>query len=325
MALGRSILVWIAAGSILVGCSRQGEVVNVGKFHPASERFWEVVPRESYVERIGVEFEFTEGPVWHPGGYLLFSDIPANKIYQWTGHRFSIYRDSSNQANGLLLEPGGSLLACEHQSRCVARYSTEGSREVLADRYLGRRLNSPNDLCRSFTGTLYFTDPPWGLPRQNQDPLKELPFNGVFMLRNGSLTVIDSTLSWPNGIALSPDDRNLYVANMEMTLEGSDTVMDVFWMRYRLDETGRPVDREVFYQAEDLSGPGGPDGMKVDQAGNLFVTGPGGILVIDPEGTLLGTIEIPIPATNLAFGPRGRELYITARSTVYRAGFKKVK
>jgi len=321
----RTFLIWIAAGSMIAGCSEGQIASNVAKFHPAGERFWEVVPRESYMERIGIEFEFTEGPVWHPGGYLLFTDIPANTIYQWSGQRFKVYSDSSNQANGLLLEPGGSLLACEHQSRCVARYSTAGTREVLAERYLGRRLNSPNDLCRSFTGTLYFTDPPWGLPQQNEDPLKELPFNGVFMLRNGELALIDSTLSWPNGIALSPDEQSLYVANMEMTQAGADTVIDVFWMKYRLDETGKPLGKEVFYRAEDPYRPGGPDGMKVDQAGNLFMTGPGGILVVDPAGTLLGTIELPIPATNLAFGPRGKELFVTARSTVYRMVFEKGK
>jgi gluconolactonase len=317
--------VWIVAGFMMYGCSKGQVAQNVSEFHPADDRFWEVLPRESYMERIGIEFEFTEGPVWHPGGYLLFTDIPANTIYQWSGQRFTVYSDSSNQANGLLLEPGGSLLACEHQSRCVARYSTEGTREVLADRYLGRRLNSPNDLCRSFTGTLYFTDPPWGLPLQNEDPLKEIPFSGVYMLRNGELSLIDSTLSWPNGIALSPDEKSLFVANMEMSQEGADTVFDIFWMRYRLDETGKPLGKEVFYRAGDPELPGGPDGMKVDQKGNLFVTGPGGILVIDPKGILLGTIEVPIPATNLAFGPREKELFITARSTVFRLVFNQGK
>lgn len=316
--MGRTFLIYMAAGCLLSGCGENAHTRKVGAFYPADEKFWEVLPRESYMERIGIDFDFTEGPVWHRGGYLLFTDIPASKIYRWSGNRFAIFRDSSNQANGLLVEPGGALLACEHATRCLARYSPSGEREVLADQYLGRRLNSPNDLCRSYTGTLYFTDPPWGLPARNEDPAKELPYNGVFMLRNGNLTLVDSTLSWPNGIALSPDDSYLYVANMEMEQTGEDTLIDVFWMRYQLDETGRAVGKEVFYRAMDPSLPGGPDGMKVDQAGNLFVTGPGGILVLDPEGTLLGTIEVPIPATNLAFGPRERELFVTARSTVYR-------
>jgi len=314
----KTFLIWMVAGCLLSGCSGDQTTYKVGAFYPADERFWEVVPRDSYMERIGIGFEFTEGPVWHRGGYLLFTDIPAGHIYKWTGNRFSILNDSSNQANGLLVEPGGALLACEHQTRCLARYTPSGEREVLADRYSGRRLNSPNDLCRSYTGTLYFTDPPWGLPARNEDPEKELPYNGVFMLRNGNLTLVDSTLSWPNGIGLSPDDQYLYVANMEMAQTGEDTLIEVFWLRYQLDETGRPVGKEVFYRAEDPTLPGGPDGMTVDQSGNLFVTGPGGILVLDPEGNLLGTIEPPIPATNLTFGPRGKELFITARSTVYR-------
>ncbi len=323
--MGRLLYIWVVAGWLFTGCGGTDAVEKVGAFHPADDRFWEVIPGESYVERIGMGFEFTEGPVWHREGYLLFSDIPASRIYKWTRRRFGLFSDSSHQANGLLVEPGGALIACEHGTRSVARYSTSGEREVLADRYLGRRLNSPNDLCRSYTGTIYFTDPPWGLPELNSDPAKEIPFSGVYMLRNGNLALIDSTLSWPNGIALSPDDTYLYVANLEMVQAGSDTVMDVFWMRYRLNDSGMPTGEKVFYRAADPSLPGGPDGMKADQKGNLFVTGPGGILVLDPEGTLLGTIELPIPATNLAFGPRGRVLYVTARSTVYRVVLDKGK
>lgn len=307
---------------MLAGCNRRDDPVKVGTFEAADPGFWEVVPEESYMERIGIAFQFTEGPAWHPSGFLIFSDIPAGRIYRWSGHNFDVYRDSSRQSNGLLVEPGGSLLACEHGSRSLARYTPEGERQVLADRYLGRRLNSPNDLCRSATGVLYFTDPPWGLPERNDDPSKELPFNGVFMLRNGMLSVIDSTLSWPNGIALSPDGSWLYVANVENLEGSSDAGPDVFWMRYRLDEMGRPVERSVFYRAPDPSLPGGPDGMKVDRAGNLFMTGPGGILVVNREGTLLGTIGVPLPPSNLAFGPREKELYITARSDLYRVVLK---
>ena len=313
-------IMWVFAGVLLMGCKRGEEPRKVGKLVAADERFWEVVPKESYVERIGISFEFTEGPAWHPSGYLIFSDIPANKIYRWSGRKYHLVRDSSHHSNGLLVEPGGALLACEHGSRSVVRYTPEGSRQVLADSYLGRRLNSPNDLCRSATGTIYFTDPPWGLPELNEDPGKELPFNGVYMLKNGKLTLIDSTLSWPNGIALSPDESALYVANVEITGEpgsGAEAV-DAFWVRYRLSEGGVPVSREVFYRAEDTSLPGGPDGMTVDRAGNLFLTGPGGILVVSEEGTLLGTIEVPLVPSNLTFGPREKELYITARTNLYR-------
>jgi len=152
----------------------------------------------------------------------------------------------------------------------------------------------------------------------NEDPEKDLPFNGVFRLDRGQVSLIDSTLSWPNGIALSPDERYLYVANMEILHENGEDKYDVFWMRYTLGENGEIVDRRVFYRAPDTTLPGGPDGMKVDRNGNLFVTGPGGILVLDSTGMHLGTISLPIPATNLAFGPREKEIFITARSTVYR-------
>lgn len=318
--MGKRILIWIAIGLILSGCSAGEKSRKIGKFIPMDNRFWEVVPGESYIERIGVAFEFTEGPAWHPGGYLIFSDIPASRIYQWNGKKFQPYLDSSNQANGLLVEPGGDLLTCEQRTRCVARYTIEGERVVLADRYGGRRLNSPNDLCRSSGGVIYFTDPPWGLPEQNDDPAKELPFNGVFMWRKGELSLIDSTLTWPNGIALSPDEKYLYVANMETG--GDLEKREAIWMRYQIDETGQPVDRSVFYRVEDPSLPGWPDGMKVDQSGNLFLTGPGGILVVDSGGVLLGTIELPQLPSNLTFAPGEKELFVTARSTIYRIVFE---
>jgi len=303
----------------------------VGKFIPEDEQFWEVVPRGSYMERIGMGFEFTEGPAWHPEGHLVFSDIPSGKIYSWTGRKFRVYIDSSNQSNGLETEPGGALLVCEHQSRSVSRYTLNGSKEIMAHRYTGRRLNSPNDLCRSTLGVLYFTDPPWGLPGLNDDPAKELPFNGVFMLRNGQLTCIDSTLSWPNGIALSPDERFLYVANVEPGTDRGGAEpwetpveeMEVFWMRYHLNTQGEVEKREVFYRAGNPTLQGGPDGMEVDRRGNLVVTGPGGILVVDPAGKWLGTIEVPEIPSNLAFSPRDRELYITARSNLYRIVFER--
>jgi gluconolactonase len=248
----------------------------------------------------------------------VLSDIPGNTIYRWTGKKYVVFRQPSNQANGLLFRPGGDLLACEHGSRSITRFSPTGKLTTVVDRYQGKRLNSPNDLCRSSLGAIYFTDPPWGLPEQNNDPAKELPYNGVYRLYQGEMTLIDSTLSWPNGIALSPDERYLYVANMEISRSNGEDQYDVFWMRYRLNAAGEVEDKSIFYRAPDTSLPGGPDGMKVDQLGNLFVTGPGGILVLDTTGTHLGTISIPIPATNLAFGPKEKELFVTARSTVYR-------
>lgn len=307
---------------VISGCFSRKDRHQIGTFIPENERFWEVIPRNAVVERIGIAFEFTEGPAWHPDGFLIFSDIPANTIYRWTGKKYRIFRNPSHQANGLLVEPDGAIVACEHESRSLTRYPPVGGQTVLADRFRGKRLNSPNDLCKSSTGCIYFTDPPWGLPLTNEDPDKELPFNGVFRLYNDSLTLIDSTLSWPNGIALSPDERYLYVANLEIIRVNGEDQYQVFWMRYTLNERGEAEEKTIFFTASDTSLPGGPDGMKVDKTGNLFLTGPGGILVVDAEGTHLGTISIPEPATNLAFGPKEKELYITARSTVVRMNLK---
>ena len=312
----------ILSGMLLFGCRAKEEVFPVGEFLPENDRFWEVVPRGAVVERIGMNFEFTEGPAWHPNGFLVFSDIPGNTIYRWTGRKFVIFRDSSNYANGLLFMNGGDLLACEHGSRSITRYSPTGKLTTVVDSFQGSRLNSPNDLCRSLSGAIYFTDPPWGLSELNNDPEKELAYNGVFRWKNGDMILIDSTLSWPNGIALSPDESHLYVANMEILQEDGEEQYDVFWIRYKLNENGEVVDRKIFFRATDTTLPGGPDGMCVDMNGNLFVSGPGGILVLDSEGVHLGTISIPIPATNLAFGPREKELFITARSTVYRVSMQ---
>ena len=315
-------LIFTFAGMLIWSCTSRKEVLQIGQFLPENERFWEVISKEAVAERIGIAFEFTEGPAWHPDGYLIFSDIPANTIYEWTGKKYRVFRSPSNNANGLLAEDDGSVLACEHASRSLTRYSSEGVLTVLADRYNGKKFISPNDLCMASNGAIFFTDPPWGLPERNDDPGKELPYNGVFRWYKGEVTLIDSTLSWPNGIALSPDDKYLYVANMEIIKVNGADQYQVFWMRYTLDEVGGVEGKDLFFTATDTSLPGGPDGMNVDRDGANCITGPGGILVVDPEGTHLGTIGIPIPAANLAFGPKEKELFITARSTVLKIDIK---
>lgn len=318
----KKIIQFLVIALLLAGCKGEEKGIQVGTFTANSDLFWEVIPKDAVAERIGVRFTFTEGPAWHPDGFLLFSDIPENTIYSLDGKKYAEFRKPSNNSNGLLVERGGSVLACEHGSRSLTRISTDGTASTLVDNYQGRRLNSPNDLCRSVDGSIFFTDPPWGLPGKNEDPDKELPFNGVFMFKDGELSLIDSTLSWPNGLALSPDEKYLYVANFEGSQASDASEWEVFWMRYELDLDGRVVERSRFFQADDLSLPGGPDGMKVDKNGNLYLTGPGGILVVTPEGEHLGTIGLPLPPSNLAFGPREKELYVTARSTVVRISLK---
>lgn len=312
------VLVVLAAICCLDGCKSAPLETQVGTFTAEDDRFWDVVSPEALAERIGVRFQFTEGPAVKSDGSLLFSDIPANTIYHWSGKKFIEFRKPSNKTNGLLALRDGSILACEHGSRSLTRLSSDGTLDTLAHLYQGKKLNSPNDLCRSRTGRIYFTDPPWGLPGRNEDPEKELPYNGVYMLKNGELSLLDSTLSWPNGIALSPDERYLYVANFEGSPGSDRSEWEVFWMRYELDERGSVLNKSRFFQAKDLSLPGGPDGMKVDKHGNLFASGPGGILVISPEGEHLGTIGLPVSVTNLAFGPGEKLLYVTARDILVR-------
>jgi gluconolactonase len=316
----RIVLLCIVGCILVVGCKSKPAVHQIGTFDAISEEFWDVVPRDAVAERIGMDFEFTEGPVWYPDGTLLFSDIPANTIYRWTGKRYEEFRKPSNHSNGLYVDQGWAVVACEHGSRSITRYSLEGRLDTLAFLYQGRRFNSPNDLCKAADGSIYFTDPPWGLEGRNNDPAKEIPFNGVYRLYKGNVTIVDSTLSWPNGIALSPDGTYLYVANFEQST--NEAGREVFWMRYTLDKSGKVIRSEVFFKAEDTSLPGGPDGMKVDKNGNLFLTGPGGILIVSQEGEHLGTIGLPIPPTNLAFDPRERTLYATARSILVRIQLK---
>lgn len=318
----KKIIQLIVITTLLTGCKSEERGQQVGTFTANSEQFWEVVSKDAVAEGIGVRFGFTEGPALQNDGSLLFSDIPENTIYRLDGKKYKEFRKPSSHSNGLLVERGGSVLACEHGSRSITRMAADGAVTTVLDSYKGKKLNSPNDLCRSFSGTIYFTDPPWGLPGKNEDPDKELSFNGVFMFKDGEVTIIDSTLSWPNGIALSPDEKYLYVANFEGNQASDKREWEVFWMRYELDPNGRVVERSRFFQATDLSLPGGPDGMKVDKHGNLFLTGPGGILVVSPEGEHLGTIGLPLPASNLAFGPGEKHLYVTARTTIVRISLR---
>jgi gluconolactonase len=314
----RMILYHFVILLLVSACTSGTDPVQLGSFHASSDAFWEVVPRGAVAHRIGIDFQFTEGPAILKDGSLIFSDIPSNTIYRWNGKQYEIFRKPSRNSNGLLVAPDGSVLACEHGSRMVTRTSETGKRDTLAFAYHGLRLNSPNDLCMTSDGIIFFTDPPWGLEGRNEDPLKEIPFNGVFRVSGDRIDVVDSTLSWPNGIALSPDERFLYVANFEEARPGEGKGMEVFWVRYSLGADGKITGRDIFYRAEDPGRPGGPDGMKTDRDGNLFMTGPGGILVVDPEGVLLGTIELPEVPSNLAFGPGEKDLYVTAGSMIIR-------
>lgn len=246
--------------------------------------------------------DFTEGPVWHPDGYLLFSDIPADRIYRWRDGALGVYREPSGNSNGLTLDRDGALLACEHGNRRVSRETPHGT-VTLSDQYEGRRLNSPNDLVVRSDGAIYFTDPPYGI-REEQ---RELPFNGVFRLAEGALTLLATDFDRPNGIAFSPDERTLYVADtarhhvraFDVAPDGSLGAGRIF---AEMRESGRP------------------DGMKVDRDGRLYVCA-GSLQVFAADGRPLGVVDCPQPPANCAWGDDGFALYIAARTGVYRVRF----
>jgi gluconolactonase len=279
------------------------------------------LPDGTTVERVASGFEFTEGPVWADGA-LLFSSPNTNAIYRLDPDlgKVTIFRSKSGYtgvdigryhqpgSNGLAFDPEGRLAICQHGNRRVIRVNPHGDTTVLADRFDGRRLNSPNDLVYRSDGTLFFTDPPFGLPGAFDDPDKELDFSGVFSVSpDGVVSLIDDSMEGPNGIAFSPDERFLYVGNWDEEFKAV--------IRYDL-ESG---ERGVLADLTDLPGEDAIDGIKVDPDGRLYVCGPGGISVLSPDGERLGLLELPEDPHNLAWGgPDGRDLYVTALSSVYR-------
>jgi len=285
-----------------------------------------VVPPDATLERVASGFEFTEGPVWTRDGTLLFSSPNTNVIYRWApagGGTVTVYRPKSGYSgvdigrfaqpgsNGLTVDPQGRLTLCQHGNRRVLRVEPHGNLTVLADRYQGRRLNSPNDLVYRSDGALFFTDPPFGLPGGAADPKRELAFSGVFMVRDGAVTLVTAELEGPNGLAFSPDERFLYVGNWDPERK--------VVMRYEVDRAGAVSDATVLHDLTAAVGEDAIGGLKVDQAGNLYVCGPGGIWVLSAEGRHLGTLRLPEPPHNLAWGDDdARTLYVTARTSVYR-------
>jgi len=278
-----------------------------------------IAPLDATLERVAGGFEFTEGPVWTRDGALLFSSPNTNSIYRWTPGAVTAFRSKSGYtgtdigryhqpgSNGLTFDPAGLLTICQHGNRRVIRVNPHGDITVLADRYEGRRLNSPNDLAFRSDGTLFFTDPPFGLPGVFDDPDKELPFSGVFQARDGDVTLVTDELTGPNGLAFSPDESLLYVGNWDPERK--------VVMQYDL-ESG---EGSVLFDMTDAAGEDAIDGLKVDEAGNLYVCGPGGIWIITSAGRHLGTLRLPEAPHNLAWGDDdARTLYITAETSVYR-------
>ena len=287
-----------------------------------------LLARDTRVEKLADGFQFTEGPVWSNDGTLLFSDPNTNVIYRHDATRgVSVFRSHSGYdathdgsdvgrlhqpgSNGLAFDSQARLTACEHGNRRITRTEADGKLTVLADRYQGKRLNSPNDLVYRSDGTLYFTDPPFGLPKAHDDPARELGFFGVFCLRDGKLEVVSQDLRGPNGLAFSPDERWLYVSNWD---EHAKIIM-----RYAVQPDGALRDGKVFFDMTSAPGAEALDGLKVDARGNVYCSGPGGVWVIAPSGRHLGTLRLPELPANFAWGDADRRtLYFTARSGLYR-------
>jgi gluconolactonase len=286
----------------------------------------EIVTAESELERVAGGFDFTEGPVWSPEGALLFSSPNTNAIYRLDPEvgKVTVFRSKSGYtgtdigrftqpgSNGLTFSPDGLLTMCQHGNRRLIRVNPHGDITVLADAYEGKRLNSPNDLVYRSDGTLYFTDPPFGLPEMFDDPDKELGFSAVFAARDGEVRLVTDELEGPNGIAFSPDERYLYVGNWDLERK--------VVMRYAAGEDGEfHGPGEVVYDMTDAPGEAAIDGIKVDEGGNLYVCGPDGIWIVSAEGELLGLLKLPDEPHNLAWGgDDARTLYVTALTSVYR-------
>ncbi|MDR3632290.1 MAG: SMP-30/gluconolactonase/LRE family protein [Isosphaeraceae bacterium] len=293
----------------------------IGTIERLDPRVDKLVPREARIEKLAEGFDWSEGPVWSKKEkFLLFSDVPRNTVFQWSeGKEVHVFLNPSGYtgaapkagepgSNGLLRDAEGRLVLCQHGDRRVARLEADGSFKTLADRYDGKRFSSPNDGTFKSNGDLYFTDPPYGLSGLNNDPAKETPFNGVYRVgKDGAVTLLTKEMTFPNGIGFSPDEKVLYVAN-------SDPGKAV-WMAFDVKNDGSLGAGRVFFDSTSLAKAGKkglPDGLKVDQSGNVFATGPGGILIFTADGTHLGTLNTGEATANCGWGDDGSTLYITA-------------
>lgn len=308
-----------------ISFSDTGRIVktDIARLDP---RFDRLVPPDTKLEKIADGFTWVEGPVWNKqGDYLLFSDIPANSVYKWKpGEGVSLFLKNSGYSgttpftgkesgsNGLTLDEQGRLVLCRHGDRQIGRLETDGKITVLADRYDGHKFNSPNDLVFKSNSDLYFTDPPFGLPNGFADSSKA-PVQGVYRLsKDGTVTLLIHDIKAPNGIAFSPDEKTLYVSDVDPKRAA--------WLAYDVKPDGTVTNGRVFFDATRWRKDPffGPDGFKVDQHGNIFGARPGGLSVIASDGTLLGMIETGQPTSNVAWGEDGQTLFITGGGSVYR-------
>lgn len=292
---------------------------SLGKVVRENAKLDALIEPGTQIEMLASGFEWAEGPVWdRKGQFLLFSDIPNNAVMKWSRDKgVELYLKPAGYtgvapygkepgSNGLILDTQGRLISMEHGDRRLSRMDPDGGKVTLVDRYEGKRLNSPNDGVQRSNGDIYFTDPPYGLPNLVDDPRRELDFYGVYRLSGGKLTLLTRELTRPNGIAFSPDEKTLYVAQSDP--------QRAIWMAYPVLADGGIGKGRVFADVTAMVDklPGLPDGMKVDRDGNLWATGPGGVHIYAPDGTRLGRLDTGEATANVAWGDDGGTLYITA-------------
>lgn len=304
---------------------------TIGSIERIEAEINNLIPEGTEIEILAKGFDWSEGPVWISAlNALLFSDVPANTIYKWqkgteaevwltpSGYTGTEERGGETGSNGLILDAEGNLILCQHGDRRVAKLMSEwenptSSFETIAETFEGKKFNSPNDAVYDKKGNLYFTDPPYGLEKQVDDPKKEIPFQGVFKVdTEGEVHLFTDELSRPNGIILSPDENILYVANSDPE--------KAIWMAYELNEDGTMKEAQLFFDVTNKVGKekGLPDGMDIDENGNLFATGPGGVYIFSPDRKHLGTIHTTQATSNCTFGNKGSTLYITADSLLLK-------
>ena len=297
---------------------------SIGKIDRFDTAIDKLIPKDAKIEVLAGGFDWSEGPVWVPekdnkfGGFVLFSDIPPNKVVKWqegvgtstflqpSGYTGATDYGREPGSNGLALDAKGRLVSCEHGDRRISVMTKDGGKRTLADNWNGKRFNSPNDLAIHSSGTIYFTDPIYGLPDRANDKRRELDFCGVYRLdTSGEVTLEYKDISRPNGIGLSPDEKTLYVAN-----SGGPV-----WHSFPVKEDGSLGEPKPFFDSREHSEhlrPGGGDGLKTDKEGNVWATGPGGVLVISPQGKLLGRISTGEAIANVGWGNDGSVLYLTS-------------
>jgi gluconolactonase len=311
-------LVALAASAWDATAADTAAQTRIERFDPALDA---LIAPGTTIDRVATGFKFTEGPMWRQGR-LWFSDLRNDKVLavapdgkievliEHAGGLSPFPTDSYQGSNAMATDKDGSVLLAQHGGRKIVRLDARLAPTTFVDKYQGKRLNSPNDLVFAPDGSLWFTDPPFGLTGMDKDPAKELAFNGVFRYSNGKLDAVIKDLPLPNGLAFSPDGKTLYVANYGPTR---------YVKAYEIGSDGGIASSRVLIQyPDDEKRPGGPDGLKVDSAGNIWTTGPGGIRIVTPRGKVLGQLVLPEAAANLAFAGDGRTAYITASSSIYK-------